>query len=69
LIKGIREILTGPSVPLDTCLLMGDPAEWLRCLKIEATLFLQLLQDSLDYLEPSESDKLPVTFQTKQTIY
>jgi hypothetical protein len=23
--KGIRKILTGTSVPLDTCLLMGDP--------------------------------------------
>ena len=25
--KRIRKILTGTSVPLDTCLLMGDPAE------------------------------------------
>jgi hypothetical protein len=24
--KGNKEILTGTSVPLDTCLLMGDPA-------------------------------------------
>jgi hypothetical protein len=24
--KGTRKILTGMSVPLDTCLLMGDPA-------------------------------------------
>jgi hypothetical protein len=24
--KGNKEILTGTSVPLDTCLLMGDPS-------------------------------------------
>jgi hypothetical protein len=25
--KGIRKILTGTFVPLDTCLLMGDPVQ------------------------------------------
>jgi hypothetical protein len=29
-----------------------------RCRKIKATLFLELPQDSLDYLEPAETDKI-----------
>jgi hypothetical protein len=34
--KGIRKILTGTSVPLDTCLLMGDPAYEAALSSIEA---------------------------------